>query len=148
MRRTVGLFVVVIAVACGGSPPAQFEEPALETVDLPADPNLDPDSDPRAPNQRARLSGVLPGGFPDDLPVFLPASVVDFGEGGGQSWVAFETGVDPQTTAAQLRARLGSADWDGVVGEGVSTLRKGSRVLEVEITEASNGCRYQYRYGS
>lgn len=76
---------VVIVVGCASEQPAQFEEPALDTVDLPAAPDHDPDTDPRAPSQRARLGGVLPSDFPNDLPVLLPASVVDFGDGGASS---------------------------------------------------------------
>ncbi len=137
-----------IMVGCASEQPAQFEEPALDTVDLPAAPDHDPDTDPRAPGQRAQLGGVLPSDFPDDLPVLLPASVVDFGDGGGQSWVAFETGLPPGTVVSRLLGQLGSAGWEGGVTVGASTLRKGDRSLEVTVEPANEGSRYQYRYGS
>ena len=137
---------VAIMMGCASEKPAQFEEPARDTGDLPAAMDHDPDTDPRAPSQRARLGGVLPSDFPNDLPVLLPASVVDFGEGGGQSWVAFETRLPPATVVSRLHGQLGSAGWEGGVTVGASTLRKADRSLEVTVESANEGSRYQYCY--
>ena len=95
--------------AAGCSRPAPDEPVVLETVDVapPIDAELSTEGDLQAVQRAAQLSGLVPGDMPPDLPLFVPASVVDFGgPSGGRAWVEFDAGQSPDAVRRWLGERL------------------------------------------
>jgi hypothetical protein len=83
-----GAALLALLAGCGGGEPgaAPSAAPGPEVVDVARAPEVSPDNDVKAAPRKVGLAGVLPDDFPD-LPVYLPASVVDFGMAGGRRFV-------------------------------------------------------------
>jgi len=76
---------VLAALACSPPPEkAPSIERRLETVEVAAAPDAEASLEgdrlePRVASGRAAIAGVLPEGFPSDVPLPRPSSLVDFG---------------------------------------------------------------------
>lgn len=146
---TRGLLIVLLVlgpVACGGQD-GQDESPALEAVDVAPSLEIDPSDDPRAAARGPELVGVLPESFPQDLPLFLSASLVDFGSRDGWRYVSLLTSASQSRVRDQLLSMARERGWsssDG--GDGVHSLRKGSRQVHLRIEDASPGTVYHFEY--
>lgn len=94
--------------------------------------------------RRSRFSGVLPGNFPGDVPVYEPSTLADFGTtGAGRSYVVLQT---PDSLAVvrsrfleQLGARGYRAGADGLMVEGETRLL-------VSFEDARPGTRIRLEY--
>ena len=68
----------VLALACGqGEEPATDKTPK-EVYDVPPPIEIPIADDPQEPPRPKGLSGRLPAGFPESLPLVLPASLIDY----------------------------------------------------------------------
>lgn len=118
-----------LPVAC--TPPGADRE--LETVEVDAGPTagLVPDEDPVARGGGAGLAGSLPGDYPPDLPVYVPSSVVDFGEvSRAVRYVELSTTARPESVRSWLSQRWAEAGWRD---EGEGNWRKVERRAWLEI---------------
>lgn len=132
--------LAVLTWACGQAPPDEPQE--ISTVDVPAPLAVDVDQDPRADRERARLVGVLPEDFPPDLPIPLPASVIDFGDAGGGRFVTLLSTRPPAQIRPELEGSLRDQGWQPV-GE---SWRKGTRRVRLRIEAETPGTLYRYEY--
>lgn len=147
--RLSWLAALVLALgACSPPPPPAAERaPELATVEVSAAPDaaysIADDKVERRANPNA-IAGALPDGFPTDIPVYLPSSLVDFTsrpEGGAV--VVFATPASVSTVSAALSQKLRAAGWQAA-GSGAWT-KPGRRLrLTVEATAAGSRFRFEF----
>lgn len=130
MRRRLALLGAALFVACGGEAKAPGRA-ELETVEVSGaiDAGISLADDVAARPVGERVAGVVPSGFPDDFPVYSPASVVDFGPG----FVEL-TSTDP---LARVRQRLGAAAQAAGWRSETAGYRKGDRQIGVRLGQLS-----------
>lgn len=151
--RGVGLVILLLVLSgCGsgstenGSPSevVDVEEPIGEISIL---------DDPKAEAPKPSLMGVLPSSHPEDLPLLLPASLVDFGTV-DDGWKSVSLLSDQPAGAVEdaLRGLLRDAGWQ--LGEGQANtqqsntwpLLKGERRARLKVEPANPGTVYRYEY--
>jgi hypothetical protein len=132
------VFATAIAVLAGceresARPPAAD---GLETVEvapaIDAGASLEGDVvEPRRAAPAGGVAGVLPEGFPADVPLPAPSSLVDFGAGprGGAS-VTLEVASTPANALAAYESQLRAA---GFVEEGADVWVRGERRVAVAV---------------
>jgi hypothetical protein len=144
--------VVVLAIAGLLSCAPDVEEPVMiETEDIapPIDAELSTEGDQRAIQRAVEISGMVPGDVPSDLPLFVPSSVVDFGDvAGGRRYVELVTTATPREVRGWLGGRLPAAGWTvGAVGDGLVQAHKGAQQVEYRLTDLAPGTRIRLEYG-
>ena len=142
-----GLCVVVLALltACG-RPGGEQQE--VQTVDIPPPLTIEIESDQQAAEREPELVGILPGDFPEDLPIYLPASLIDFGSADGAGSVTLITPHTISRVRDELQRSAAAEGWSLEVDEaaGALTLQKGSRRARIRITNSAPGTTYQVEY--
>ena len=149
-RILSAVMVPVVFLACSRSEPKPKKPKELETVDVGAgyDAGLSTESDQRARRTKSALGGVLPSDFPADMPVFSPASIVDFGQPGGSgSFVVVDTPVPRAEVKSSLGSRIQRSGWavEAIDDEGNIYTKEGRRV-RVILTDLGSGTRIRYEY--
>lgn len=97
----------------------------------------------RRPSANA-VAGALPDGFPPDIPVFRPSSLIDFlprPEGGYV--VVFATPSSSATVSSALGQALRVAGWQS---EGSGGWTKSGRKLRLAVQESAAGCRFRIEF--
>jgi hypothetical protein len=131
---------LVLACAPVAAPPE--EDPLLETVEVrsPADAGIRIEDDPRAAAALPAMAGVLPGDAPQDLAIYVPSSLIDFGAAGPGTRFILLTTPDREArvreTVFRDFARLG---WRRIPSSSEGSfveLEKGTRRLRVEVARA------------
>lgn len=154
-RTTTALIVTVAALAlaaalAGCAPPEPSAQVEIETeeIDAPIDAELSTEDDFKATRRAPTLAGVLPGGFPDDLPLMVPSSVVDFGPAAGdRAYLELDTGRPPDEVRSWLGQRLPAAGWTvRAIGEGGLEASKGPRTVDYRLTKLAPGTRIRLEY--
>jgi hypothetical protein len=150
MRRPTRVALALLLTAAAGCAPAPQEQGApqkeLPTVDVTAAPDaqLSTESDVKERRPTESLAGALPGGFPADLPLVRPSSLVEYAENPeGGATAAFDTTESPAAARAFLEGRLRAAGYRDS-GGGVWTKPDRRVVLAVQPTGA--GARFTYTY--
>ena len=134
--------------ACTPSPPPTAERaPELATVEVTAAPDAAYSTADDRVERRAdpnALAGALPDGFPSDIPVYRPSSLVDFTprpEGGFT--VVFASPTAASTVAAALSQRLAAAGWQaGTAGHWTKPGRK----LRLAVESTAAGARFRIEF--
>jgi len=136
----------VLALAACGEPPAENQD--IETVDVKPALEVDTSEDVQGRARAPELVGVLPGDFPPDLPLYLPASLIDFGESAsGRPTVSLLTPHGISTVRRELFARLREAGWSTASGDdGTVVLRKDGRRAWLRLEESRPGTVYRFEY--
>jgi hypothetical protein len=136
------------AVACAPAPPPAAEKsPDLETVEVTAAPDAAYSTADDRVERRAdpgALAGALPDGFPPDIPVYRPSSLVDFTarpEGGFA--VAFASPSEVSTVASEMSRKLGAAGWQAAKA-GVWT--KAGRKLRLTVEANPAGALFRLEF--
>lgn len=139
------LFVLGWAWGCRRD--GEAGEERLEAVDVAPALTVETAADPAAVERPPELIGALPAGFPDDLPLYLPASLIDFGTGKEGRFVSLLTPHGLARVEGQVTAQLRQAGWTATgSGAGTWTLRKGSRRVRLTIEDAKPGTFYRFEY--
>ena len=94
----------------------------------------------------AELVGILPTDFPSDLPLYLPASLVDFGIRQGKRYVSLLTATSLQRVDRELGKLLRQKGWSVSEGGGGKRLRKGSQQVSLRLENARPGTLYHFDY--
>jgi len=146
MWRFVAALVLLIGLqACSRSAEKPDKPKELETVDVGAglDAELTTEFDERAKQVEIGLGGVLPSDFPPEMPVFSPASVVDFGPG----FVELDTSVAAAAVRSSLGKQIQRSGWAvDSVGDGGSLYSRGGYRVRVVVNDAGSGARIRYEY--
>ncbi len=139
---TVMLAMALGFAACDGPSDAR-----PDTIDVPPRLEVSTADDPQAVRRSPGLIGVLPGDFPDDLPIYLPASLTDFGTVEGRRSVTL---FSPHATSRVRRgfeALLGDRGWTATdEGAGRLLLRKGSRHAWLRLENAKPGTVFELQW--
>ncbi len=145
MRRVwLAPLVLALIVSCSDAP----SEKRSPTVDIPPPVEVETAEDQQSVEPEVSFAGVLPGSFPKDLPVYTPASLIDFGspEEGG----SFVDILSPHEVPRVRRAFLGALEeggWSSAAGrDGELILSKGSRRVRLTIRDGKPGTLYRYEY--
>lgn len=150
IRARLGLVSLTVAaiVALAACEEPRTETQEIETVDVTPALEVDTSEDVQGRARTPELVGILPGDFPADLPLYLPASLIDFGESaGGRPMVSLLTPQGISTVRRELLARLREAGWSVASGDdGSVALRKGARRAWLEFEESRPGTVYRFEY--
>lgn len=136
------LLALLLVTACGAPVDDADSGP---TIDVEPSVEVSTENDvvePRRANDG--LSGILPGDFPGDVPLVLPASLVDYGEENGQPYAEFATAKSRQSVEQGLVGLLQDRDWDVLEGSAEGTpdelrLVKDERPLRIVFRESDGG---------
>lgn len=140
------LFTALALAACGSPEPATVDpgEP-VEVTASPID-NLTTEHDEVAtPREQEDMAGVLPSGFPSDVPVYTPSSLIEFGEGGGR-FVLLATPDPVDGVRSSYRMTLESAGWERTGGGREESFAKDERLLRVEVRSRGTGSEIRIAY--
>jgi hypothetical protein len=130
--------------ACGGEEAPKEER--LETVDVAPPLTLETADDPRQAAPEPQLSGVLPTDFPSDLPLYLPASLVDSETTASGASVTLLTGAPLSRVRDELFERARAQGWQVEPDAGGAALHKGSARVRLRVEDARPGTHYVYEY--
>lgn len=146
--RTLCLVTLIAASACSPAPPPVADKaPELATVEVTAAPDaaystaedrVERREDPNA------MAGALPDGFPADIPVYRPSSLVDFApRPDGGATVVFATPADVAAVSGALQQKLRAAGWQaGAAGSWI----KGDRKLRLTVEPNVAGSRFRFEF--
>jgi hypothetical protein len=144
--RLAPLLVALVALAA-----CRREEPAprppaddLQTVDVapPPDAKVDPSLDRQERRRAETFSGVMPGGYPSDLPLPSGATLVDQ----GPRWVEVLVGRPREGVRDEYVRRARGAGWN-VGGEGPALeLRRKGRTVSVRLSASGPSTRLRIEY--
>jgi hypothetical protein len=149
-RLTPALLAAVLLsslVAC--APEAPVEPERIEPVEISGGPTsaMTADSDEVAADSGEEgLIGVLPGGFPESLPLPTPASVVDFGTESDR-FVVLRTSLSRDAAQSQLASRLDASGWAPAGDRWTRTKGRDRVVLRFETGDAGQTL-IRIEYGS
>lgn len=147
MRRLSGL-VVALALGCApAAEPPGAAGPALATEEVTAAPHAALSTAEDAVERRSgapALAGALPAGFPREIPVYRPSSLVDSGElPGGRRFVELESPDSAAVVRATLERQLRAAGWRATAeGE----YRLGELQLRFGIESQAAGSRLRLEF--
>lgn len=146
-KASTRLGLVLLLAACsmlacfGGSGESSGVKEIIDVRDLP---QVDTSQDPQAEARKPSLVGILPSDFPGDLPLYLPASLVDFGSN--------PRSVDLLSPDALGRVRpelfrlIRAGGWTVQESGGGASLRKDSRRVRLIVREGQPGTLYRFEY--
>ncbi len=142
-----GGFLALLALVSGGCRQDIEQQRELDAIDVAPALQIGTENDQTAVERPASLVGVLPQDFPDDLSLYLPASLVDFGTvGDGSVFVSLLTPHAPARVEQELTARLAQDGWSTATAGGDKILRKGNRRVRLRLEDARPGTRYRFEY--
>ncbi len=149
-QLTSALLGILVAVFLAGGcqqGTEQKAEPELEAVDVAPGLSIETENDQQEVVPPPALVGILPDDFPDGLPLYLPASLVDFGPAdGGWVFVNLLTSHSLAKVERGLDARLRDAGWSVTESGGVRQLRRGNSRVRLRIEDARPGTQYRFEY--
>ena len=134
------LMSAAILVACGGG----SEAPATprEVYDVPPALEVPTDDDPQEVPRPAGVAGRLPAGFPEDLPLVVPSSLIDYGREAGRPWVDLLVMSPPASVEAEMLRLARGAGWTG----GAAGLRRGDREVRLDVRDGQPGAVVRISY--
>lgn len=138
--------VASLALGCGQDPAAAGDPQAqLVAEDVKSAPAVAIDGDVQAAPPRRGLVGVLPGDFPRELPIYLPASIIDFGKKDGRRFVLLQS-PDPRAgVEAWLRQAAAKAGFRVESRGGRLVLSQGKARYELSFAgQSTTEFRYEY----
>ena len=140
--------ILVALVACTRGPRAQRAAGGeLETVEVAPPPDagasLAGDEVERR-RQESGLAGILPSDFPRDLPLPLPASLIDTERGGGEVAILLASPSSCGALREAHRLQLVAAGWRE---EGAGRFRQGGRRAAVAYRDSRPGCHVRIAVG-
>ena len=139
---------LLVAIGCQRSKDRGRAE-KLDTVNVGEgfDAGLTTAYDEEAKQVGPEISGVLPQGFPRDLPLYTPSSLVDFGEAdAGLHYLEFDTSDSAAVVRRRLAAELSKSGWQPLSRDRSESFVKGDRQVGLTIRDLSPGARIRYVY--
>jgi hypothetical protein len=139
------LLLVGAVAACRQETKSEPAPAKLETREVGAAPDatLSTAGDVVERRHASGFAGVLPGGFPKDLPVYEPSSLVDFGKGADGAYVVFQTPDDIGRVRARYPAMIAASGW---AHEGSDSFTRGGHRVRVAYESLHPGARVRVVY--
>lgn len=146
------LLICFLALALSACRPAADDAESGPTIDV--EPALEVSTDDDVVEVRPKndgLSGILPGDFPSDVPLVLPASLVDYGEENGAQYIELATGKGRGSVEKGIVGLLTDRGWSLLEGSAEGTideirLIKEGRPLSVVFRDSDHGAVYRIVY--
>ncbi len=141
---------IVSALGCSRPGDSGPGKPS-KTVDVPPALEISTENDEVAAPRTVDVAGLMPSNFPDDLPLHMPSSLVNFGDDEQGAWVELLSD-DPRMHVEQtLTNRLRAGGWSARnVGSGsdIDTfeLRRSGYSVKLIIRQGNPGTLYRYEY--
>ena len=138
--------LLAATLSCRQEPKAAPGPAKLETQEVGAAPDATLSTEGDTVEHRrpsSSFSGVLPGGFPKDLPVYEPSSLVDFGEDTAGAFVVFQTPDDLARARARYPAAIVGRGWARESGDAFS---KAGRRVRVAFEGLHPGAKIRVSY--
>lgn len=117
----------------------------LETVDVTRAPDAALSTAGDAQERRVveSFAGVLPDGFPADLPLFRPASLVEIAEGSDGRLAEFDSPAPAEEVSNWLAIRWRAKGWRPAAG---GAWTSGERRVTLRVVPRPAGCRFSITY--
>ncbi|MCL4838776.1 MAG: hypothetical protein KJ058_12515 [Thermoanaerobaculia bacterium] len=135
------LALVFLAAACGRGPRgSRGPGGELETVEVAPPPDASASlagDEVERRREGGGLAGILPSDFPRDLPLPLPASLIDTERGGGEVAILLASPSSCGALREAHRLQLLAAGWRE---EGAGSFRQGGRRAAVAFQDSRPGC--------
>lgn len=142
-RSVVCSLLLVWFWGCGGSSDSGDVD---EIVDVEVPIEIDTSQDIQEEQRGPQLVGVLPHDFPEDVPLYLPASLIDFGGGSGGRTVTLLTSHELSRVRPAYEELLRGAGWSVRTADRGTELRKGQRLVRLRFLEGGPGSTYLLEY--
>ena len=145
LRRVRWFFALtfVLFLGCGGKGESGDVD---EIVDVEERIEVDTSEDQQAVPRAPQLVGILPQGFPDDLPLYLPASLIDFGTHEDRRTVTLITPHELSKVQPAYEDLLVKAGWVlNRIDSGLE-LSKGARMVRMRWLDEDPGSTYLLEY--
>lgn len=143
--RLLAAFLVLALLGGCRKDPGEEPDP-LEAVDVVPALEIETAEDPTEAERPPALVGLLPSGFPTDMPLYLPASLVDWGTGDGGRYVDLLTPHGRGRVERELMALVRSGGWSATGAGGGWLLRKGGQQVRLRIEDGNPGTLYRFEY--
>lgn len=138
--------VTALALYLAGCQPSTEETATLEAVDVEPALVVGTEDDQQAVERGPALSGIMPTDFPSDLPLYLPASLIDFGTRDGARYVSLLTSSSLSQVERELSELLRQQGWSLAEASGSKRLRKGAQQVSLRLENARPGTLYHFEY--
>ena len=147
VRCILILFLLMPGLTGCNGKAEEDDRPRLEAIDVAPALHIDPADDQQAAPRKPALAGVLPQDFPNDLPLHLPASLIDFGSRNGSRYVSLLTAAPLARVDRELVANIKDKGWAASDGaDGSKRLQKGGRQVRLRFEDARPGTLYHFEY--
>jgi hypothetical protein len=117
-----------------------------EIVDVEMPIEVDTSEDPQAVPRAPQLVGILPQGFPEDIPLYLPASLIDFGTNSRGRTVTLLTPHELSQMRPAYEDLLREAGWVVHRVDSEVELSKGQRKVRMLWIDSNPGSEYLVEY--
>ena len=147
--RAAAVALSSLMLACSDGEPAAPDAASkpipTEDVSPPLGAGVSIAGDRQEQTRRPRFSGVLPGNFPRQVPLYEPSTLADFGPSGpARSYVILQTPDSPAIVRPRFLEQLAARGHR--VGADGTTLLEGGRSLRVTFEDARPGTRIRLEY--
>ena len=139
---TLVLFLV-LTLGCGGSGNSGEVD---EIIDVEVPVEVDTSNDPQEVKRAPQLVGILPADFPQDVPLYLPASLIDFGTTATGRTVTLLTPHELSRVRPAYESLLRGAGWGVKRQNRDLELSKGERLLRLRFADGNPGSTYLVEY--
>lgn len=147
MAKHTFAFLLLVALglsACSDDGTSPSGTPS-EVVDVPAALDIPIDNDQQAAPREPEVSGILPADFPTSLPLYAPASLINFGSDGNTAWVEMLSPHSRSKVESDLKSRLRAAGWSSQ-GSGTLELNRSGQKARLTFSDGQPGTLYRYEY--
>lgn len=145
-ERPLVALLLVLTAACGDRGKEAGDAP---TIDVRPALTVDVENDPQAIEETPALVGVLPSDFPAEVPLYVPASLIDFGRSPrGLRSVSLISPHPVPRVSRELDELMRGRGWsaEGQPGVGGTRWRKGALEVWLQVENARPGTLYVFEY--
>lgn len=132
-------------VACTGGDGAGTGTPS-DVVDVPPALEIPIDNDQQAQPRKAEVSGIMPGDFPESLPLYLPSSLINFGNDSKTAFVELLSPDSRSKVESELKNRLRANGWSSQPAGGTFELSRQGQKARLTLGDGQPGTLYRYEY--
>lgn len=137
-RAPLAVLAGALALACGQGA-EQPDKTPKEVYDVPPPIEIPIADDPQEAPRPKGLSGRLPSGFPTELPLYLPASLIDYGLEADERWVDILTAAGRDQVEPHMLGAAAEAGWKSDGQSDGRSLRLGERSVRLEFRDGNPG---------
>ena len=144
--KIAAALAVCLLAACGA--PDEPENAEIETIEVvPGRTTVLTTAYDEVAPRRGSSTGVLPSDFPQDLPLYQPANLTDFGDEDRSRYVLLFSPDETTMVRQRMNVELRRTGWALVDGDSErGTYRRGGQSVVLSIIEARPGTEIRVEY--